>query len=153
MIRKMLIALGVVLTLVLLNVGLAGARDTQSGTLLPGETIWSSGASSYIFGTNDSIEYWSPNVDTLPSVQADLKAGGLTLMRTWAYDVYSNADIEQRIATIENAGMTCMMMLGNTNDLALDGARGVHARVEVRDLRVRQRARWLQQRGGWTYPD
>ena len=118
MIRKMPFALGLVLTLVLLNVGLAGARNTQRGTLLPGETIWSSGASSYIFGTNDSIEYGSPNVDTLPSVQADLKAGGMTLMRTWAYKVDTDAEIKQRVANIENAGMTCMMMLGSTNHLA-----------------------------------
>ena len=117
MIRKMPIALGLALTLVLLNVGLASARNAQRGTLLPGETIWSSGASSYVFGTNDSIEYGSPNVDTLPSVQADLKAGGLTLMRTWAYEVDTDAEIKQRVVTIENAGMTCMMMLGNTNDL------------------------------------
>ena len=59
---------------------------------------------SDIYGTNDSIEYASPNVDDLPSVQAALKSGGLTLMRTWAYDTDSDASIMQRIATINNSG-------------------------------------------------
>jgi hypothetical protein len=85
--------------------------------LLPGAQRWGKFASSYVFGTNDAIEYASPNVDTLPSVQADLKSGGLTLMRTWAYSDYTDADIEQRIATIQNAGMKCMMMLGSTSKL------------------------------------
>ncbi len=84
---------------------------------LPGEQSWN-GVGSYVFGANDAIEYASPNVDTLPSVQAMLKAGGLTLMRTWAYSSYSDADITQRIDTIQNAGMQCMMMLGSTDDLA-----------------------------------
>jgi hypothetical protein len=86
--------------------------------LLPGAQRWANFSSSYVFGTNDAIEYSSPNVDTLPSVQADLKAGGLTLMRTWAYSNYSDADIEQRIATIQNSGMKCMMMLGTTSNLS-----------------------------------
>jgi hypothetical protein len=81
---------------------------------LPGAHRWNNGVSSYIFGTNDTVEYGWPNVDTLPSVQADLKAGGLTLMRTWAYPLGDGATVEQRVKTIENAGMTCMMMLGGT---------------------------------------
>ena len=39
-------------------------------------------------------------------------------MRTWAYADYSDADIQQRIATIQNAGMQCMMMLGSTGNLS-----------------------------------
>ena len=94
----------------------AGA-GSAAPRLLPGAKVWDRLVSSDIFGTNDAIEYSSPNVDTLPSVQADLKAGGLTLMRTWAYADYSDADIQQRIATIQNSGMQCMMMLGSTGDL------------------------------------
>ncbi len=94
----------------------AGA-GSAAPRLLPGAKVWDRLVSSDIFGTNDAIEYSSPNVDTLPSVQADLKAGGLTLMRTWAYANYSDADIQQRIATIQNSGMQCMMMLGSTGDL------------------------------------
>ena len=95
----------------------AGA-GSAAPRLLPGAKVWDRLVSSDIFGTNDAIEYSSPNVDTLPSVQADLKAGGLTLMRTWAYANYSDADIQQRIATIHNAGMQCMMMLGSTGNLS-----------------------------------
>jgi hypothetical protein len=96
----------------------APENSAAQGTLLPGEALWHATTPSFIFGTNDSIEYASPNVDTLPSVQADLKAAGLTLMRTWSYDNYSDAEINQRIATIQNSGMKCMFMLGSPSDLA-----------------------------------
>ncbi len=96
----------------------AAGGQVDGAAELPGAQHWDKGTSSYVFGTNDSIEYSSPNVDTLPSVQAALKAGGLTLMRTWAYADYSDADIEQRVATIQNSGMECMMMLGTTSNLS-----------------------------------
>jgi hypothetical protein len=83
-----------------------------STQLLPGDQNWN-GTSSFVYGTNDSIEYASSNVDTVPSVQADLKAAGLTLMRTWVYSDYSDADINLRLTTIENSGMECMIMLGD----------------------------------------
>jgi hypothetical protein len=38
-------------------------------------------------------------------------------MRTWAYETDSDASIQQRVATIKNAGMTCMMMLGDPENL------------------------------------
>ncbi len=116
MMRKMSIALGLALTVVLLNVGVAGA-SSASTPLLPGEKTWSSGAPSYEFGTNDTIDYSSPNVDTLPSVQADIKAGGLTLMRVWSYGGDSDAYITSKVTAANNAGMTCLFMLGQTNDL------------------------------------
>jgi hypothetical protein len=94
-----------------------GGGGSPPAQPLPGAQTWDNGASSYIFGTNDSINYSSPNVDTLPSVQSYLKQGGLTLMRTWAYDTDSDPSIQQRIATIENAGMQCMMVLGSPHDL------------------------------------
>jgi hypothetical protein len=86
--------------------------------LLPGARRWDKLTSSYVFGTNDSIEYAAPNVDTLPSVQSSLREGGLTLMRTWAYADYSDAAIRQRIAVIQNSRMKCMMMLGTTSNLS-----------------------------------
>jgi hypothetical protein len=98
--------------------GAGGGGGSTPAPQLPGATTWKNGASSYLFGTNDSINYSTPNVDTLPSVQAYLKQGGLTLMRTWAYDNYSDASIRQRITTIENSGMQCMMMLGSVDDVA-----------------------------------
>jgi hypothetical protein len=98
-------------------------RDGDGGgsapaRLLPGATTWDHDASSYIFGTNDGVEYASPNVENLPSVQSHLKQGGLTLMRTWAYDNYSGDSIRRRITTIQDAGMQCMLMLGSVDNLA-----------------------------------
>jgi hypothetical protein len=90
---------------------------TAATLSLPGEQTLSGGVSSYVFGTNDTIEYGSPNVDTLPSVQNALKTGGLTLMRTWAYSFDTDASILGRIQTIKNSGMQCMMMLGSPSDL------------------------------------
>ena len=94
---------------------------TQPGTsqpgLLPGETTWSSGAPSFDFGTNDTINYGTPNVDTLSSVQADLKGGGLTILRVWAYGSDSDATILQKVAAATGSGEVCMFMLGQTNDL------------------------------------
>ena len=96
----------------------AGGAPNAAVQLLPGAQLWDRFVSSDIFGTNDAIEYSAPNVDTLPSVQSWLQQGGLTLMRTWAYANYTDAAIRQRIATIQNAGMQCMMMLGSTGNLS-----------------------------------
>jgi hypothetical protein len=90
----------------------------RAAQLLPGARRWDKLTSSYVFGTNDSIQYSSPNVETLPSVQSYLRQGGLTLMRTWAYADYTDAAIRQRIATIQHSHMRCMMMLGTTSNLS-----------------------------------
>jgi hypothetical protein len=98
-----------------------GGGDRASAQLLPGETTWGNGTPSYIFGTNDTLNYGSPNVDTLPSVQSYLKQGGLTLDRIWAYDdgTYgTTATIEQKVTAGQNAGMTCLFMLGETEQLS-----------------------------------
>ncbi len=107
--------------------------EASTAVLLPGETTWSSGALSYEFGTNDTIDYGSPNVDTLPSVQAALKQGGLTLDRVWSYGGDSDAYITSKVTAANNAGMTCMFMLGQTDDLTwlehvvqLTGPMGCH---------------------------
>ncbi len=49
----------------------APASGAAQERLLPGEAMWQGTTPSFIFGTNDGIEYGSPNVDTLPKVQAD----------------------------------------------------------------------------------
>jgi hypothetical protein len=97
-----------------------GAGSASRPQLLPGETTWSSGAPSYEFGTNDTIDYNSPNVDTLPSVQSYEKQAGLTLNRVWAYNsdpTATPAAITAKVQASNNAGMTCMFMLGETDDL------------------------------------
>ena len=98
-----------------------GGGSASKPLLLPGEKTWSSGAPSYEFGTNDTIDYNSPNVDTLPSVQSYEKQAGLTLNRVWAYDsdpTATPAAITAKVQASNNAGMTCMFMLGETDDLA-----------------------------------
>jgi hypothetical protein len=107
----------------LLVTGLATAAITAVGggastSLLPGETTWSSGAPSYIFGTNDGIDYAEPAFSSLPSVQSDVKQGGLTLDRIWAYDSDSDASIEQKVTAAQNSGMQCYFMLGETDNLS-----------------------------------
>jgi len=83
---------------------------------LPGAQSWG-GAWSYVFGTNDTIEYAWPNVDSLTSVQQDLHQGGLTLMREWFFDDMSDDEITTRAQTVAAAGMTCLGMLGSTSNV------------------------------------
>jgi hypothetical protein len=87
--------------------------------LLPGETTLSSGAPSFDFGTNDTVDYSEPSINELPSVQADIKAGGLTMMRVWDYSggIGGGTDI-QRAQVAKNSGTTCMFMLGSTDNLS-----------------------------------
>jgi hypothetical protein len=65
----------------------------STGGLLPGQQIWKSGVSSYLFGSNDSEDYDSDNFDTDPYhvIQPDIKNAGLTLMRMFIFH-YSLAD-------------------------------------------------------------
>ncbi len=94
-----------------------GSGGSAPAKLLPGAQTWHEGASSYIFGTNDTIDYAEPAFSSLPSVQSVVKQGGLTLDRVWAYSTDSDATIEQKVAAAQNSGMQCYFMLGSTNDL------------------------------------
>ncbi len=91
--------------------------------LLPGESVLPNGAPSYEFGTQSTIDYGSPNVDNLPSVQASLAASNLTLLREWfnppSWGVDDGTTVASRLATIKNSGMTCMADLtgGDTADI------------------------------------
>ncbi len=94
---------------------------------LPGHQIWKAGVSSFLFGTNDTQEWADNNVETNPQVQAGLKAAHFTLMRTFLLDkspidghAITDAEIEQRIKTVEKSGMTCLGVLYNIMDAAFD---------------------------------
>ena len=96
-------------------------------TLLPGQQIWKHGVSSLLFGTNDTQEWANNNVETSTGIQQALKSAHLTLMRTFFFDKSladhhptSDAEIEQRLVTIENSGMTCLGVLENIFDVAFD---------------------------------
>jgi hypothetical protein len=136
MMRRLLITSGLAVTLVLLMSGAAGARPpsapatrattttSSASPLLPGEPTWSSGAPSYDFGTNDTIDYASPNIDTLNAngtpaiqVQADMNLGGLTMTRIWSYAGDTEAYVLSKVQTVLDTGTTCMFMLGAVNSL------------------------------------
>jgi hypothetical protein len=91
-------------------------RRSSSATAqpqLPGQQFWKQGVSSYLFGTNDTYEYSSQNIQTQPAIQRDLRNAGFTLMRSFFPDKASDAAIEQNIHTIENSGAHCLGVITN----------------------------------------
>src|SRR5947209_1180051 len=92
--------------------------------VLPGQQIWKQGVSSFLFGTNDTQEWSSNNIETNAGMQEDLRDAHFTLMRTFFFDKSladhhstTDAEIEQRLKTIENSGMTCLGVLYNIFDV------------------------------------
>jgi hypothetical protein len=95
---------------------LTSVAGAATAPLLPGEPIWTStygSVGSYVAGTNDTIDYGSPNVDTLSSVQSAIKTAGLTIMRVWTYNGDSTAYQTSKIDAALNSGQACYMMLGS----------------------------------------
>src|SRR6266567_7263545 len=97
----------------------------ESLSLLPGQQIWKNGVSSYLFGTNDTQEWVANNVETNPNVQHALNNAHFTLMRTFFFDKSlldghptTDAEIEQRLKTVENSGMNCLGVLESVYDPA-----------------------------------
>lgn len=91
---------------------------TPAQGLLPGQQIWKDNVSSFLFGTNDTQEWSTNNIETSPTIQQALKAAHFTLMRTFFFDksladnhATTDAEIEQRLKTVENSGMTCLGVL------------------------------------------
>lgn len=112
-----LLTLAAVISLAGCNAAARPPEGPPTATTLPGQRTLAGGVSSYLFGTNDTIEYGKPNVDNLPSVRQYLKDGGLTLMRSWFYKGMSDDELETRARTVQDSGMQCMGMLGTTNDV------------------------------------
>jgi hypothetical protein len=84
---------------------------------LPGQAFWKDGASSLLFGTNDPDEYYANNIETQPFIQQQLKAAGATVIRTFIDEGTSDAQIDQRIATVQNIGAQCLVVISGINDL------------------------------------
>lgn len=87
-------------------------------SLLPGQQLWKDNVSSFLFGTNDTQEWTTNNVETNPAIQRDLKDAHFTLMRTFFFDrslldghSTTDAEINQRLQTIENSSMICLGVL------------------------------------------
>ena len=93
------------------------APSTQK---LPGEEIWKSGISSFLFGTNDTFEWAQQNLETQPAIQQDIRTAGFTIIRTFFQDNASDAEIEQRITAIENSGAHCLGVIYNIFNVSYD---------------------------------
>lgn len=87
---------------------------------LPGAQIWNQGASSFLFGTNDSYEWAPNNIETQPAIQDELRRAGFTLVRTFIADKSDDASINVRIQTIENIGAHCLVVLTNIADTSFN---------------------------------
>lgn len=94
---------------------------------LPGQQVWKQNVSSFLFGTNDTQEWATNNVETSTAIQQSLKAAHMTLMRTFFFDksladghATTDTEIEQRLTTIENSGMTCLGVLDNIYNAAFN---------------------------------
>ncbi len=99
--------------------GLAPAL-VRPAPLLPGQQIWKSGASSLLFGTNDTEEWTPHNIETSPSIQQALHDAGFTLLRSFFLDKASDAAVEARMRTIEHIGATCLGVITNIFNVAYD---------------------------------
>ncbi|WP_165423885.1 GH39 family glycosyl hydrolase [Ktedonosporobacter rubrisoli] len=96
-----------------------------ASAMLPEQRIWKQGISSFIFGTNDTQEWYQNNVETNPAIQQALKGAHFTLMRTFFFskslvDNHATTDkeIEQRLKTIENSDMICLGVLADIFDVS-----------------------------------
>jgi hypothetical protein len=87
---------------------------------LPGLQVWNHGASSLLFGTNDTYEYGGNNLETQPIFQQKLRSAGFTVIRTFIKDQSSDSEIEQRVQTIEHIGAHCLVVITNIDDLTFN---------------------------------
>jgi lysophospholipase L1-like esterase len=89
-------------------------------SMLPGAAVWNQGVSSLLFGTNDTYEWSTKNVENQPAIQASLRDAGFTLVRTFIPDQATDATIQARISTIQHIGAQCLAVLTNINDLSFN---------------------------------
>jgi hypothetical protein len=88
--------------------------------LLPGEQLWGpSQVSSLIWGTNDSVEYTSNNVETVPSVQQYLEQAHVGFVRTVFRDQTPDSEIQARVQALQTLGATGLCLFEEIDNLAL----------------------------------
>ena len=114
----LLVALALIAFLVQTRQTAPPQRTGATSSLLPGQQLWKDRVSSFLFGTNDTQEWSTNNVETDPAIQQALKAAHFTVMRTFFFDKSlldshptTDAEIDQRLRTIEKSGMTCLGVL------------------------------------------
>ena len=95
-------------------------RSIVANGSLPGQQIWKNGVSSFLFGTNDSYEWSTHNLQTEPAIQHALRTAGFTLICSFFPDNASDSVIELRIRTIENSGAHCLGVITNTSNTVFD---------------------------------
>ncbi len=101
--------------------GPSGAAATpMTVNALPGQKTWRGGASSLVFGANDTYEYAPNNFETQPLIQEQVKRAGITVIRTFIADPSTDVEIDQRVGAIERAGALCLVVLTNIDDLAFN---------------------------------
>jgi Viral BACON domain len=77
--------------------------------LLPGQTIYASGASSYLFGSNMSPDYNTHNARNTPQIQQLIKSAGITLMRCAINAGSADSYIDQTASACQ--AMNCAMLV------------------------------------------
>lgn len=109
----------------LISQGKTGQPSDASSSVLPGQQRWKDNVSSFLFGTNDTQEWVTNNIETNASMQQALENAHFTVMRTFFFDrslldghPTTDAEINQRLQTIENSHMICLGVLEPINDPA-----------------------------------
>ncbi len=93
---------------------------------LPGQQIWKQNTSSYLFGTNDTIEWSQHNLQTEPVLQTALRTAGISLVRSFFFKQSpegvptSDAQIEARYNAIKNSGAQCLAVLPDAREEAFN---------------------------------
>ena len=64
-----------------------GTSTPTKNPVLPGQQLWKNGVSSYLFGTNDSVDYSNDNFVTDPRhiIQSSLKSAHFQIMREFIF--------------------------------------------------------------------
>jgi len=96
--------------------------SSSSYSLLPGEQIWKNGVSSYLFGTNNTYNWSSNNIETNTIAQQYLHDAHIPLIRTWFFSPYSDysklatdAETDKRLQVDEAIGAQCLGVLQDTD--------------------------------------
>lgn len=96
--------------------------SSSSSSLLPGEQIWKNGVSSYLFGTNNTYNWSSNNIETNTIAQQYLRDAHIPLIRTWFFSPYSDysnlatdAETDKRLQVDKAIGAQCLGVLQDTD--------------------------------------
>jgi hypothetical protein len=95
---------------------------SPSSSLLPGEQIWKNGVSSYLFGTNNTNNWSSNNIETNTVARRYLHDAHIPLIRTWFFSPYgyashlgTDAETDKRLQVDEAIGAQCLGVLQDTH--------------------------------------